>query len=62
MLEELKPGGDVNITDLTRLARSRNDLFWLVDVFKAAEANLKSLKDPWLDIRTDNPLQKFFSL
>lgn len=59
MLSELNPGDVVIITDLTRLSRSTKDLLEIVDEVKEKGANLKSLKDTWLDTTESNPYSQF---
>ena len=59
MLSELHPGDVVIITDLTRLSRSTKDLLEIVDEIKSKGANLKSLKDNWLDTTEANPYSQF---
>jgi DNA invertase Pin-like site-specific DNA recombinase len=49
MIESLRPGDTVIVSELTRLSRSTKDLFQIVDRILAAGANLKSIKDAWLD-------------
>ena len=52
MLDALREGDTVIVCELTRLSRSTKDLFELVDRISAAGANIKSLKEPWLDTTT----------
>ncbi|MEH7114520.1 recombinase family protein [Neobacillus niacini] len=59
MLEELQKGDTVIVSDLTRISRSTKDLFELVDQFKEKGANLKSIKDTWLDLSDENPYSQF---
>jgi len=59
MLESLQQGDIIFVTDLTRITRSTRDLFELVDYIKQKKANLKSLKDTWLDLSEDNPYSQF---
>lgn len=59
LLEEVKEGDTIIITDLTRFSRSTRDLFDLVDQIKAKGVFLKSIKDTWLDITSDNPYSAF---
>ena len=47
------------ITDLTRLSRSTKDLLEIVDEIKSKSADLKSLKDTWLDTTASNPYSQF---
>lgn len=59
MLSELHSGDVVVITDLTRLSRSTKDLLEIVDEIKSKSADLKSLKDTWLDTTASNPYAHF---
>lgn len=59
MLDELQADDTIFVTDLTRITRSTRDLFELVDDIKQKKANLKSLKDTWLDLSEDNPYSEF---
>jgi len=49
LLEQLREGDTVVITDLTRLSRSTSDLISLVKQFTEKGVSLKSLKEDWLD-------------
>ena len=49
MLDALRAGDTVVICELTRLSRSTKDLFELVERISGAGANIKSLKEAWLD-------------
>lgn len=59
MLNELHEGDSIYVTDLTRITRSTQDLFLLIDEIRNKGANLKSLKDTWLDLSEDNPYSQF---
>lgn len=59
MLDGLQEGDTIFVTDLTRITRSTRDLFEMVDDIKQKKANLKSLKDTWLDLSEDNPYSEF---
>jgi len=59
MLEELKEGDIIYVTDLTRITRSTKDLFWLIEQIRSKQAYLKSLKDTWLELSEDNPYSQF---
>lgn len=59
LLKSLQPGDTIVIVDLTRIIRSSRDLFDLVDMIKASGAQLKSLKDTWLDTSDNNPYGAF---
>ena len=52
MLETLRPGDTVVVTELTRLSRSVRDLFDLVAQINAIGADIKSLKESWIDTGT----------
>ena len=52
LLDMLREGDTVIICELTRLSRSVKDLFDLVEQVEKAGANIKSLKEPWLDTTT----------
>ena len=52
MMDMLREGDTVIICELTRLSRSVKDLFDLVEQVENAGANIKSLKEPWLDTTT----------
>ncbi|MFI8688537.1 recombinase family protein [Rossellomorea sp. NPDC077527] len=59
MMSSLEEGDTIFVTDLTRITRSTRDLFELVDKIKNKKANLKSLKDTWLDLSEENPYSNF---
>lgn len=59
MIDSLKPGDIVVVSDLTRISRSSRDLFELVEIIKDKGACLKSIKDTWLDTTTENPYSTF---
>ena len=52
MLDMLRPGDVVIVTDLTRLSRSTKDLFDIVSTIESKGAEIKSLKESWLDTTT----------
>lgn len=52
MLAELQTGETVIVSELSRLSRSTKDLFEVVDKIHAAGAQIKSLKESWLDTTT----------
>lgn len=52
LLDMLRDGDIILISDLTRLSRSTKDLFTLVDKIEKKGANIKSLKESWLDTTT----------
>lgn len=59
MLSELKEGDTIYITDLTRITRSTQDLFSLINQIREKKAFLISLKDTWLDLSVENPYSQF---
>ncbi|HBM4571730.1 TPA: recombinase family protein [Listeria innocua] len=59
MLEDLQEGDIIYATDLTRITRSTQNLFELIDLIRRKKASLKSLKDTWLDLSEDNPYSQF---
>ena len=52
MIAELKPGDTVFVAELTRLSRSTKDLFDIVEQIQNKGADIKSLKESWLDTTT----------
>ena len=52
MLDALRPGDTVIISELTRLSRSQKFLIELVDRFSQTGVNIKSLKEQWFDTTT----------
>jgi DNA invertase Pin-like site-specific DNA recombinase len=52
MLEHLRERDTVTIADLTRLSRSTKDLIEIVELIAATGANLRSIKESWLDTTT----------
>ena len=52
LLNRLNTGDTIVVTELTRLSRSTRDLFNLVDNIQKKGANIKSLKESWLDTTT----------
>ena len=52
LLEHLRPGDVVVVSDLTRLSRSTKDLFDIVERIQSAGADIKSLKESWIDTTT----------
>lgn len=59
MFEALREGDTIIICELTRLSRSVKDLFSLVDRIRNIGANIKSLKEPWLDTTTPQGMLLF---
>ena len=56
LLDKLRKDDVVLIMDLTRLNRSTKDLFNLVELIEKKGANIKSIKESWLD--TTSPTGK----
>ncbi len=52
LLEQVRPGDTIIISELTRLSRSTKDLFDLVETINEKGADIKSLKETWLDTTT----------
>lgn len=52
LLEHLRHGDVVVVVDLTRLSRSTKDLFDIVEKIQATGADIKSLKENWIDTTT----------
>ena len=52
LLDKLRKGDIILIADLTRLSRSTKDLFSLVEQIEKKGANIKSLKESWMDTTT----------
>ena len=52
MIDELKDGDLVIVDELTRLSRSSKDLFFLVEQIQSRGANIRSIKESWLDTTT----------
>ena len=52
LLDKLRTGDTVIVSDLTRLSRSTKDLFSLVELIETKGANIKSIKESWLDTTT----------
>ena len=59
MLDMLREGDVVIISDLTRISRSTKDLLDIIEKIKAKGASIRSLKDTWLDTTSDNPYNQF---
>jgi DNA invertase Pin-like site-specific DNA recombinase len=58
MLANLQKGDVVIVSELTRISRSTQDLFWIAEQFKAKGGNLLSLKEKWLDLNDETPAGK----
>lgn len=52
MMDALREGDTVIVCELTRLSRSTKDLFELVEKVNGLGADIKSLKESWLDTTT----------
>ena len=52
MMDALREGDVVIITELSRLSRSVKDLFEIVDKIHKIGADIKSLKESWIDTTT----------
>jgi len=52
MIDHLREGDVVIISELTRLSRSTKDLFMIVELIQSKGADIKSLKEAWLDTTT----------
>lgn len=52
MLEGLEAGDTIIIVELTRLSRSTKELFKLAEIIESKGANIKSLKENWIDTTT----------
>lgn len=52
MIDQLRGGDTVIISELTRLSRSTKDLFSIVEQIQSRGANIRSLKETWLDTTT----------
>ncbi|WP_274543557.1 recombinase family protein [Enterococcus faecium] len=59
LFKTLQQNHIIYVTDLTRITRSTQDLFELIDNIRDKKASLKSLKDTWLDLSEDNPYSQF---
>ncbi|HGP3677619.1 TPA: recombinase family protein [Bacillus pacificus] len=58
MLDDLQEGDEVVVTELSRITRSLQDLFKLIDVFKEKKVQFRSLKEEWIDLSDTNPNNK----
>jgi DNA invertase Pin-like site-specific DNA recombinase len=52
LIEQLREGDVVVISELTRLSRSTKDLFAIVELIQSKGADIRSLKETWLDTTT----------
>lgn len=52
LLDQIRPGDVIIVTELSRISRSTKDLFKLVEFLDEKGTNLKSLKEPWADTTT----------
>lgn len=56
---KISKGDTILVVDITRVSRSTKDLLDIVDKIKSKGANIKSLKDTWLDTTSSNPYNEF---
>jgi DNA invertase Pin-like site-specific DNA recombinase len=54
LIDELKPSDTVVVAELTRISRSTKDLFEIVEQIQSKGADIKSLKENWLDTTTSH--------
>lgn len=52
LLEQIRPGDTIIISELTRLSRSTKDLFEIVEQMQTKGVDIKSLKETWVDTTT----------
>ena len=52
LIDQLRGGDVVVISELTRLSRSTKDLFAIVELIQSKGADIRSLKETWLDTTT----------
>lgn len=52
LIDQLRDGDIVVISELTRLSRSTKDLFSIVELIQSKGADIRSLKESWLDTTT----------
>ena len=52
LIDQLREGDVVVISELTRLSRSTKDLFSIVELIQSKGADIRSLKETWLDTTT----------
>lgn len=52
LLDHLREGDTIIVTELTRISRTTKDLFKIVEVIESKGANIKSLKENWIDTTT----------
>jgi DNA invertase Pin-like site-specific DNA recombinase len=52
LIDHLRDGDIVVISELTRLSRSTKDLFAIVELIQSKGADIRSLKETWLDTTT----------
>lgn len=55
MLEMLRPGDVVVVSEMFRLGRSTRALLETIDRIRETGAGVKSIAEPWLDLSDDNP-------
>jgi DNA invertase Pin-like site-specific DNA recombinase len=54
LIDFLREGDTVVVTNLSRLSRSTNDLLTIIERISQKGAHLKSLKESWVDTNTDS--------
>ena len=52
LINQLRQGDVVIVSELTRLSRSTKDLFAIVETIQSRGADIRSLKETWLDTTT----------
>ncbi len=52
LLDQIRSGDTIIISELTRLSRSTKDLFQIVEMIEKKRANIKSIKELWVDTTT----------
>lgn len=52
ILDQIRPGDLIVVTELSRISRSTKDLFKIIDLLEEKKCNLKSLKESWIDTTT----------
>lgn len=52
MIDQLRQGDLVIVSELTRISRSTKDLVEIVELFKSKGVELKSIKEAWIDTTT----------
>lgn len=52
LIDMLREGDVIIVSELTRLSRSVKDLFDLIDLINQKKSNIRSIKEPWLNTTT----------